>query len=133
MSWEMLHAKLPYALSIQHAMDSRQKLRDLDCDIFVMAHKGTCTQDQVGELIDRNHQLILRRAWEMRDLVTEPMDFSHLCALVCEKFELFSKRPRRALYYERNIRFFIEFLVDRGELEMESRQGVAYYLPVKNV
>lgn len=129
MSREMLGAKLPYALSIQHAMDSRQKLRELDCDCFIMAHKGTCARDEIGELIDLNHQLILRRAGEMRDLVTQPMDFSRICALVCEKFGLFSQRPRRALYYERNIRFFIEFLVDRGELEMESRRGVAYYLP----
>lgn len=129
MSREMLNAKLPYALSIHHAMASRQKLRTLGCDAFIMAHKGVCRGDEIGELIDLNHQLILRRAEEMRALVTGPMDFSHICALVCQKYGLFTQRPRRALYYERNIRFFIEFLVDRGELGMESRQGVAYYLP----
>lgn len=131
MSQEMMNAKLPYALSIHHAMVSRQKLRTLGCDCFVMAHKGVCPGGEIGRLIDMNHELILRRAGEMRDLVAEPMDFSRICALVCRKFELFSPRARRALYYERNIRFFIEFLVDRGELEMESRQGVAYYLPKK--
>ena len=83
--------------------------------------------DEIGQLIEDNHELIYRRAAEIRELVDEPMDFSHLCAKVCQKYELFSPRPRRALYYERNIRFFIEFLVDRGDLEMESRQGVAYY------
>jgi hypothetical protein len=57
------------------------------------------------------------------------MDFSHICAHVCKRFELYTQRPRRALYYERNIRFFIEFLVDKGELDMESRGGVAFYLP----
>lgn len=129
MSREMLNAKLPYALSIHHAMVSRQKLRTLGCDCFIMAHKGVCPGGEIGQLIDLNHELILRRAGEMRDVVTQPMDFSHICALVCQKYQLFSTRPRRALYYERNIRFFIEFLVDRGELEMESRQGVAYYLP----
>lgn len=127
MSREMLGAKLPYALSIQHAMASRQKLRTLGCDLFIMAHRGICTGEEIGQLIDDNHALIYQRAGEIRDLVDEPMDFSHLCAKVCQKYELFTTRPRRALYYERNIRFFIEFLVDRGELEMESRQGVAYY------
>jgi hypothetical protein len=127
MSREMLNAKLPYALTIQHAMASRQKLRTLDCDRFIMAHRGICAGDEIGQLIEDNHELIYRRAAEIRELVDEPMDFSHLCAKVCQKYELFSPRPRRALYYERNIRFFIEFLVDRGDLEMESRQGVAYY------
>ena len=126
MSREMLNAKLPYALSIQHAMNSRQKLRTLGCDLFIMAHKGICRGDEIDRLIE---DLILRRAAEIRGLITEPMDFSHICALVCNKYQLFSPRARRALYYERNIRFFIEFLVDRKELEMESRQGVAFYLP----
>lgn len=129
MSREMLKAKLPYALSIQHAMNSRQKLRTLGCDWFIMAHKGICRGDEIDALIDDNHALILQRAAEIRALITEPMDFSHICALVCDKYELFSTRARRALYYERNIRFFIEFLVDRKELEMESKKGVAIYLP----
>ncbi len=129
MSREMLKAKLPYALSIQHAMDSRQKLRKLGCDYFIMAHKGICTGEEIGQLIEDNHALILERAAEIRALVNEPMNFSQVCAAVCQKYELFSPRPRRALYYERNIRFFMEFLLDRGEIDMESRQGVAYYLP----
>ena len=123
MSREMLQAKLPYALSIQHAMNSRQKLRNLNCDYFIMAHRGICAGHEIDTLIDDNHTLILRRAFEIRDLVDEPMDFSHLCARVCKQFELFSLRPRRALYYERNIRFFIEFLVDRGEFREPDDDG----------
>jgi len=131
MSREMLRAKLPYALSIQHAMDSRQKLRRLDCACFLMAHKGVCPGSEIGQLIDDNHSLILRRVEEMRALITRPMHFSDICAAVCRRYELFSQRPRRALYYERNIRFFIEFMVDRGQLGMESREGVAWYLPAE--
>lgn len=127
MSREMLGAKLPYALSIQDGMDSRQRLRELDCHCFVMAHRGICPGNEIGALIEDNHRLILRRAGEIRELVTQPMDFSHICTLVCQHFGLFTQRARRALYYERNIRFFVEFLVDRGELSMESRQGVVYY------
>ena len=133
MSREMLRAKLPYALSLQHAMDSRQKLRGLDCACFLMAHKGVCPGDEIGRLIDDNHSLILRRVEEMRALITRPMHFSDICAEVCRRYELFSRRPRRALYYERNIRFFIEFMVDHGQLGMESRQGVAWYLPAEAV
>lgn len=131
MSREMLGAKLPYSLSIHHAMESRQRLRGVDCDLFIMAHKGICHKEEIGELIDLNHELILRRAREIRDLVTEPMPFSRLCQLVCQTYSLFTRRAQRALYYERNIRLFIEYLLDEGALAMESRQGVAYYLPGK--
>lgn len=129
MSREMLGAKLPYGLSLQHAMESRKKLKDLDCDLFIMAHKGVCSRDEIGELIQANNALVIQRAEEIRALVDEPMNFSQVCAKVCQKYQLFSTRPRRALYYERNIRFFMEFLLDRGEIDMESRMGVAYYLP----
>ena len=43
MSQALLDAKLPYGLSIQLAMESRERLRELeDCDFFIMAHKGVC-------------------------------------------------------------------------------------------
>lgn len=130
MSREMLGAKLPYALSLQHAMESRKKLADLSCDQFIMAHRGVCSAQEIGQLIEDNNALVLQRAQEIRALVDEPMNFSQVCARVCQKYQLFSTRPRRALYYERNIRFFMEFLLDRGEIGMESRMGVAYYLPI---
>ena len=44
MSQALLDAKLPYGLSIQLAMESRERLQELeDCDFFIMAHKGVCT------------------------------------------------------------------------------------------
>ena len=35
--------------------------------------------------------------------------------------------PNRALRFERNIRFFLEYLVDRGALSVTCRRGVAFY------
>lgn len=41
MSQALLDAKLPYGLSIQLAMESRERLQELeDCDFFIMAHNG---------------------------------------------------------------------------------------------
>ena len=41
--------------------------------------------------------------------------------------ELYSKKYRRALRFERNIRFFVEYLADTGQLEMSCQRGVALY------
>ena len=134
MSQALLDAKLPYGLSIQLAMESRERLRELeDCDFFIMAHKGVCAGREIGPLIDANQELVRRRAGEIRDLITEPMDFSQICRAVCTRFSLLTRRPRRALYYERNIRLFVEYLMDQGELGMETRQGTAFYLPSKKI
>ena len=48
-------------------------------------------------------------------------------AKVCEAYQLFTKRLRRALWVERNVRFFLEYLVDRGDLVMECRRGMTHY------
>ena len=40
LSREQLDAKLPYCLSHRMGMESREKLRGLDCDLVVMAHRG---------------------------------------------------------------------------------------------
>ena len=134
MSQALLDAKLPYGLSIQLAIESRERLRELeDCDFFIMAHKGVCAGREIGPLIDANQELVRRRAGEIRDLITEPMDFSQICRAVCTRFSLLTRRPRRALYYERNIRLFVEYLMDQGELGMETRQGTAFYLPSKKI
>lgn len=63
MSQALLDAKLPYGLSIQLAMESRERLRELeDCDFFIMAHKGVCAGREIGPLIDANQELVRRRA-----------------------------------------------------------------------
>ena len=108
-----------------------RRLRELeDCDFFIMAHKGVCAGREIGPLIDANQELVRRRAGEIRDLITEPMDFSQICRAVCTRFSLLTRRPRRALYYERNIRLFLEFLQDEGLLDVMSSRGISrFYRP----
>jgi len=125
LSPEMLQAKLPYSLNHQLAWESREKLRNLNCDLLIAAHRGVCSE--LGVLVDANDELTLRRAGEIRALVQGWMTASQIVFEACQFYKLLSHHPRRALRFERNIRFFIEFLVDRGELLMEVRNGVTMY------
>lgn len=127
LSREYLNAKLPYHLSQAMAEESREKLRGLDCDAFIMAHRGVCSPLETEELIDENRTLIHRRAEEILSLVTQPMTASQITQATCERYQLLTRKPRRALRFERNIRFFLEFLLDLGKLEMVCRQGTTYY------
>ena len=46
---------------------------------------------------------------------------------VVQRLELHSHRPRRGLYYERNVHFLLDFLVDLDEVDMTVESGVVYY------
>ena len=127
LSREQLGAKLPYCLSHQMGIDSREKLRGTRAELFVMAHRGMCTWEELEALIDDNQALAQQRAGEVLALVTGPMTVSQITQRVCRYFQLLSRRPTRSLRYERNIRFFVEYLADRGDLVMEARDGVTFY------
>lgn len=127
LSHEMLRAKLPYSLSHQAAVESREKLRGLGCRQYIMAHRGTCTAQEAEGLIDENQALVRRRAEEILSLIVRPMTASQIDEAVCIQDELFTKKPRRALRFERNIRFFVEYLTDRGLLETFCKNGTVYY------
>ena len=127
LSREQLGAKLPYCLSHQMGIDSREKLRGTRAELFVMAHRGMCTREELEVLINDNQALAQQRAGEVLALVTGPMTVSQITQRVCRYFQLLSRRPTRSLRYERNIRFFVEYLADRGDLVMEARDGVTFY------
>lgn len=128
LSRELLGAKLPYSLCHQMALVSREKLRDLDCDTYIMAHRGVCSGGEIGELIDANQALVRRRAEEILALVDRPMTAGQIGEAACTLYELFTHKPPRALRFERNVRFFIEYLVDTGQLAETCQNGAAYYV-----
>lgn len=132
LSQELLGAKLPYNLSQEMAMDSREKLRGLGCAAYIMAHRGVCPGGEIDALIDANQALIRRRAEEILALVDRPMTASQIDEAACVLYRLFTHKPRRSLRFERNVRFFIEYLVDTGRLAEECHNGTTYYRRTEN-
>lgn len=132
MSEDRLDAKLPYGLSVEVALSSRARLVQLDCDQYIMAHRGVCSREDFPALVEKNQELVLHRAAQIKSVIQRPMNFSEIVAAVAKQLGLYSKKPRRGLYYERNIRFFMEFMLDRGEVEIEVHDGVVYYVQVDN-
>ena len=131
LSHELLTAKLPYNLCHTMAQASRDKLRGLGCDLYLMAHRGMCTSEEIDGLIDENHALVNRRCREILELITRPMTASQIAAEICGLYELFTRKPPRSLRFERNIRFFLEYMVDSGQLELVCQKGVTYYRPAQ--
>ena len=132
LSRDQQNAKLPYALHHAAAFESRKKLLTTSCDCYIMAHKGICTGADFPALVRDNDELILRRAEEILNLVTRSMSFSEIDRAVCAHYKLLTRQPRRALRFERNVRFFVEYLADMGYLEMECLDGAVYYKKAKD-
>jgi len=128
----LLDAKLPYNLSQRLALDSREKLRGLGCDACIMAHRGVCAGGEFDALIDANQDLSRRRAGEILALVDRPMTASQIDEAACVHYKLFTHKPSRSLRFERNVRFFIEYLVDAGRLEEVCQNGATYYVRPEN-
>ena len=128
-SRDYLSSKLPYSLCHATAGRSRDKLRGVHCDAYIMAHRGVCSAAEFGALIDDNDAMIYQRAQEILALIPRPMTGSQINQVVCEQFHLLTRRPGRSLRFERNIRLFAEYLLDLGQLEMVSLRGVAHYQP----
>jgi glyoxylase-like metal-dependent hydrolase (beta-lactamase superfamily II) len=132
LSEELLSAKLPYNLSQKMAIASRKKLRGLGCDLYIMAHRGVCAGGDIGGLIDANQALIHRRAEEILSLVDRPMMLSQIDEKACVLHQLLTHKPRRSLRFERNVRFFVEYLVDTGKLTETCQNGATYYAPAEH-
>ena len=127
LSRENQDAKLPYALHHAAAFASRRKMGETRHSHYIIAHKGICPGADFPALVRDNDHLILRRAEEILALVDKPLSFSAIDQLICAHYKLLTRQPRRALRFERNVRFFVEYLADEGYLDMECVDGTVYY------
>lgn len=129
LSGDPANFKLPYALSIAGMMDSAQRLRDLDCAAYLVCHRGI--HRDIGPLADSTRDLLRHRAEEIRALVDRTMTWEEVWRAVNAHFSLLSSRPTRAARMERNLRSFLDYLVDEGELTLSAKDGLQYLSPCR--
>ncbi|MBQ9973356.1 MAG: MBL fold metallo-hydrolase [Oscillospiraceae bacterium] len=129
LSGQLLHAKLPYCLDLATDLASKERLRTLTCDAYIAAHRGIFTD--INRVVEQNRALMLQRASQIRSAVTGPMTFSQIHAAACKVLDVHPKTPRRAMGLETSMRFFVDYLVDRGDLEPCVMDQILYYTPKK--
>ncbi|MBP1736463.1 MAG: hypothetical protein H6Q60_344 [Oscillospiraceae bacterium] len=122
-------AKLPYSFSQRHCMESMERLRSLACPRYILAHRGV--YNEIASLIDSNSAMIRDRAARIAALADHPMTMDELTSAVCRQFSLLSSSPQKAALFERNVRSFVEFLLDSGALIMTVSNGMRYYRSVE--
>lgn len=118
LSDDQLEAKLPYALDIAKALESHKTILDFPEDLFVLAHRGVVEKKNLVSLVKANQDLFLQRAMEIRRCTGGGKTMDQLCIDYCKEQKLNTRKPKRIAVYQRNIRFFLEFLEDIGEVSI---------------
>ena len=117
--------KLPYAISYATALESIEKLCATDYSHYILAHRKVVSDLKPDA--QAFSALILKVAQMTAGLITGPMTEDQVCAGVCEKLELLSSRPGRAMDVARNVHALLEFLLERGDITVAAQRGVRYF------
>ena len=123
------HSKLPYAFNVARMLESASRLLELDCGAWLLAHREV--REDIAPAVEHTRALILQRAGEIRDQVTEPMTASELWQRVAAMYTLHTAKPINALLLERNFGIYLHYLADYGELKLTAEHGVVRYCPAE--
>ena len=124
---EQLHAKLPYCLDLAGDLLAKERLRSLDCDLYIAAHRGIFAD--IGSVVDKNISLMRQRAGQILSVVDGVLPFSEIHRRACHLLDIHPKTVRRAMGLEASLRFFVDYLVDQGQLEYCVQDEVICYKP----
>lgn len=123
-------AKLPYTFSVLLDKMTREKLRSIKAESYVLAHGGVVSD--ISELTARNEECFGDCADRIFNLIEKPMTMEEIIEKVVLKFNL---RQDANIYifrvYERNVRSFVDYLCDSKRITPEVIGAKLYYVRSK--
>lgn len=101
-------AKMPYASILSEDLKSKEKLYNLHCSRYIIAHKGT--YDDITNLIKDNIDFYQLRAKKICDLIVTPMTLQELMQVVITSFNIHVATVYKYNLIERMLRSYLEYL-----------------------
>ena len=121
-------AKIPFAFDLADDLFSKQALGELDCDAWILCHNGV-VRGSIAGLVQANLDRVRQQLAACAALVSGPMTFSQFYSAVIGAVGLAAGHPVRALYLERYIRPYLDYLVDTQVLELMEQDGAPAVRP----
>lgn len=121
----MKSAKLPYAHVLRRDLASKEKLKSLKCDKYVVAHKGIF--DNIHKLIDVNIGFYKLRADKVLREISYMMTMEDLLKIVVQKWGIIVNSPKKYIVIERMLRYYVDYLHEIGEIEQIVNDGFVKY------
>lgn len=114
--------RLPYCSCIEPDLESKEALKQLNCDRYIVAHNGV--YDQILPLIQQNQDWMQEKAQIIQDLCDDYYTIDELA----QKFIMLTDAKPDAIRtvngIRRNVSAFVEYLVDVERLELQAKDGI---------
>lgn len=125
-SYEVMEgAKMPYAFILNEDLKSKDKLYDLCCSKYVVAHKGVF--DDITKLITDNINFYKNRAQSVFDIIEGSMTLEDILRAVIRSFHIHVNSKYKYSLIERMLRSYVEYLNETGAIKLKMEDGFLKY------
>jgi hydroxyacylglutathione hydrolase len=122
----MAGAKMPYAYILTEDLKSKEKLYDLNCSKYIVAHKGIYSN--ITKLIYDNIIFYKNRAKMVYDTIEYPMTKEEILKAVFRAFNIRINNKLRYAVIERMFVSYLEYLYETGMVEPVMDDGFIKYM-----
>jgi len=113
---ELIYTKIAYISDISVDLQTKEKLREIKCDKYILAHKGI--YDDLNEIIDENIKYLEEQMKFIISVINKPMTMSEIFAEVFKKLEI-SSNVSTYILAEKMLKSYIYYLIDYGVVKIE--------------
>ena len=124
----LAEAMVPFVFDMADDLATKELLKDQPYDAWIFCHSGV-RYGAVRDLAQKNIDHIQNQLAACAALVREPMTYSQFYAAVITTMDLPVGHPARAMHLERYIRPYLEYLIDRGDLDLMDLDGAPAVAP----
>ena len=117
--------RIPYCMCCELDIQSKRKVQKMDWARYIIPHNGV--YDDVKQLAERNIQKLLDKIEMVYDAVDHYMSMEQIVAEVSAAMGVQGDTVYKINVSDRNIRIFVEHLLDTGRMVQRANESVKEY------
>lgn len=122
-------SKLPTSMCIEDDLKSKEKVRSLGCDAYILAHHDVLAGD-IGPAVDANIAFYHRKAQEMLDCLCDGMTADQWRSALSEAMGFRTHNEFKLGVIRRNFGSFLLYLEDTGRVSVRWEACTKHYYRV---
>lgn len=127
MSESVLHSvRMPYSMCCERDIQTKKMVREMSYDRYIVAHNGV--HSDVSKLADQNIKNLVEKINIIEELVDHYMSLESIVAQGSAAMGVHGDTVYKINVAERNIRVFVEHLLDTKRLVQRANDGVIEYI-----
>ena len=119
------HLRSTFTTCVELELTSKEKLTELTCDKYIVAHNAVC--DSIRELAIQNREHMLERLRLLEEIAEEYMDLDTLVARFLTVTNNVPDSVRKIAGTRHNLTPLIDYLMDTGRFTARAKDGFVQY------